>query len=307
MHKISFTRILRALGAVGLGFTLLLSQTAFAQTEKDKPAWGVKLPQGKGYTPVGQLSAEQTHLVLYRHPQSKEPGVVTLFLNGRYHTSLQTQGFVASCVDTRRLHVKTRLVVADQEVNPDQDGHFNFQLNHGETVYLRSTVLANQTVALEQVKPTDAMQDLKEMRQQMHTISRADVVKPCKDNQGNEAPMVITMGTDTMFLPNKTDLNSVTPDGMRELNMVIEKITGKYKSFNQVRILVTGFADDGDNEQDNIRLGRERAQTIGLYFVDRGIRASSVTVSSRGSEQSKYYNAGNRRVEVEAGVYVTKK
>lgn len=257
--------------------------------------------------PLAQLSREQTHLVLYRNPKSRQQGVVTLFLNGRYHASLQTQGFVANCVDTARVQVKTQYVMADQEPKTDQEITTNHKLKQGETVYLRTTVMPDERVVVDQVKPAQAQQELKGMRQQMHTISRATVVKPCKDDQGNEPPIVITMATDTIFLPHKTDISSITKEGLRELNTVIEKITGKYKSFNQVRITVKGFADDGGDETENIRLGRERAETIGLYFIDHGIKASSVAVSSRGSEQSDIYSSGNRRVEVEAGVYVSKK
>jgi outer membrane protein OmpA-like peptidoglycan-associated protein len=134
--------------------------------------------------------------------------------------------------------------------------------------------------------------------------------QPCREADAPQPvvdPNVITFGLDTIFEPKRTDIQSLSPAGKRELALIVQKINVKYKSFKDVKVHVVGYADDEIDENGNLQISHERAKTVRAYFKAQGIRATALTFEGRGSldkRKAEILGLSPRRVEVEVAVEI---
>jgi type VI secretion system protein ImpL len=90
----------------------------------------------------------------------------------------------------------------------------------------------------------------------------------------------ITLESDTLFAFGRADFQSLQAGGQRQLNA----IAGKLLSTPDVgRILITGHADQLGDPQGNLRVSRQRAETIRTYLVGKGVPAEIIEATGEGS------------------------
>lgn len=255
------------LRAVRWRFAILMFATtascvpAHAQTDKDKapskPKYGVNKPLGETYAAAKSVADEQTRLVLYRAPldtrkdtdkPADQVGVVSVYLNDRYHASLQKEAFSVVCLVGKKADVRTRFLPDHTaDINPELDTRHTVAMKGGQSVYLRVAELTGQKSRIDVVTPQTAAAELTNAKQQMHTLSRVPGVQPCREAEDTRIafdPNVITFGSDAIFEPKKTEIHAISVQGRQELKQIVQKINVKYKTFADVKVHVVGFADD---------------------------------------------------------------
>jgi len=298
--------------------TAVVSWQVHAQSDTNagpnKPKYGVNKPLGETYAAARSVADEQTRLVLYRTPADKsiradKLGVISVYLNERYHASLQSEAFSIICMGGKKTDVRTRYL-PDQsaEIRPELDTRHTLSVEGGQSVYLRIAEVANNKSRIEVVTPQVAANDLVDAKQQMHTLSRVPGAQPCREAEDTRIvfdPNVITFGSDAIFESKKTEIHAISPQGNQELKQIIQKINVKYKTFSDIKVHVVGFADDERDEAVNQRISQERAKTVRTYFQSQGLRSTALTYEGRGSQEKQkadLFGLSPRRVEVEVAV-----
>jgi len=295
-----------------------LSVLMFCLPTHAQTKYGVNKPLGDTYAPAPSVASEQTRLVLYRAPvkadksaakSGDKQGVVSVYLNERYHTSLQREAFSVVCLTGATVDVRTRLL-PDQtaDLNPELDTRFTVATIGGQSTYLRVVDMPNGKNRIDIVTAQAADKDLANAKQQMHTLSRVPGVQPCRETEAaviNFDPNVITFGSDAIFESKKTEIQAISVQGRQELKQIIEKINVKYKTFTDVKVHVVGFADDESNEALNRAISLERAKSVRAFFKAQGLRSTALTYEGRGSDEkqkAQHFGLSPRRVEVEVAV-----
>jgi OmpA-OmpF porin, OOP family len=293
--------------------------SAHAQSDKEKeasakPKYGVTKPVGDTYAAAKSVASEQTRLVLYRAPLDTDTpadklGVVSVYLNDRYHASLQKSAFSVICLAGNKVDVRTRFLAdVTADIRPELDTRHALAMKGGQSVFLRIAETAEQKTRIEVVTPQVAGKDLAEAKQQMHTLSRVPGTQPCREADDTRIaydPNVITFGSDAIFEPKQTDIHALSAQGRQELKHIIQKINVKYKTFADVKVHVIGFADDENDETSNQRISQERAKSVRAYFKSQGLRSTALTFEGKGSQEkqkAQLFGLSPRRVEVEVAV-----
>jgi outer membrane protein OmpA-like peptidoglycan-associated protein len=300
--------------------TTAWSVQAHAQTDKEplssKPKYGVSKPLGELYAAAQSVADEQTRFVFYRGAverdnKADQVGVVSVYLNDRYHASLQKEAFSVVCLVAKKTDVRTRFLPDHTaDINPELDAHHTIAMKGGQSVYLRVLEQAGHKTRIDVVSAQVAAQELANAKQQMHTLSRVSGVQPCREAEDTRVvfdPKVITFGSDAIFEPKKTNIQTISPQGQQELRLIVQKINVKYKTFAGVKVHVVGFADDESDETLNRRISQERAKSVRAFFEAQGLRTTALTYEGRGSaekQKAQLFGLSPRRVEVEVAVEI---
>ncbi|RUR35020.1 outer membrane protein assembly factor BamE [Vreelandella andesensis] len=86
----------------------------------------------------------------------------------------------------------------------------------------------------------------------------------------------LTLSGDVLF---GFDSNQLTFEGRRALERVVDAFHG---TTAPASIRVAGYADRFGDEQYNLRLSQERAETVGNYLVNQGVERASLNMVGRG-------------------------
>jgi outer membrane protein OmpA-like peptidoglycan-associated protein len=287
-----------------------------ADADKAKSGYGIAKPLGDTFSaPASTIDATQSQLVIYRAPSAADSGIVSLYLGDKYHVALQSNAFSSVCLDNDTVDLRTRLTQPAADQAPAPDTRLSLPLKKASAQYVRISHRPDGRTQLEPVATRVALDELKDARQQMHTLSRAPVVRPCKPVKTKTAetpqPYVITFSADMAFRDKKTSLQTVTPESKNALDQVLEKINKKYADATQVHIHLVGYADDTHDEPANLRLSLARAQAVQSYLLQNGIRPQELSVESRGSQDPLRVTNTNtnpsgikKKVEIEVKVAV---
>jgi outer membrane protein OmpA-like peptidoglycan-associated protein len=261
---------------------------------KSKPKFNITQPLGETYAAVTSVAIQQARLVIYRPRITHEKaGVISVYINDKYHTSLLQEAYTVVCFDTTKADLRTRLINAQGDQQAELDSRSSLGFKRGESLFVRVTELKNGSTRIDTVPQKTADPDISQARLQKHAISRVPETKPCLQED-----LKITLGSDVYFEPKETELNA---EAKKELLQVVDKINVKYKSFHQVKVHVVGYADDLVENRDNERIALERAQAVRTYFISNGISAEALTFEGRASnDKTKATSAGRagRRAEV---------
>ena len=279
--------------------------------EADKTKYGIANPLGELFAATAGVDPAQSRLVIYRAPSSTATGIVSLYLEDKYHVALQPNAFSLVCLENDRADIRTRLTQPDTDQPPAPDTRFSLPLKKANPYFVRVTSQADGRTALELVPNRIAIDELKGARQQMHTLSRAPAVRACNAVQPKtEAAAsinVITFGVDAAFRDKKGDLQAVTAEGKHALQQVLDKINKKYVDAAQVQVHLIGYADDISDETANQRLALARAQAVQSYFLQNGIRTQELSLEGRGSQdtaRSANPNSSKKKVDIEVTVTI---
>jgi len=265
---------------------------------------GVKNPQGSGYADIAAVAQDQQRLVLYRSPTARQAGVVALYINDQYHTALQHNTFSAVCLDRRVLNLRAKLRLNMGQKLVSLETELQLPAKPSQSHYVRVSEHADGRPRLDAVSPNVALAELQTTRQQMHAHSRLASLRECQENtkppKSDPSELVLTLGADIWFAPRLTELKAMTPPSRQELDALIQKLDVQYKKASQMRVQITGHADDTDDPYQNEELAKARAQTVSLYLLSNGLPPQMVhaewsAASSQNHPQDGYHN---RRAEL---------
>lgn len=307
-----------------------LAPYAFAadnnEAAKTSAASTIQAPLGDSFSIFDRVTDKQTRVIFYRPTTQKQPGAATVYVNGRYHTSLIPGGYAELCMPPNKAEVGVRTVKVGDRPKDGLDTITALNLIAGQTTFVRVRESSTSRVALQPIASNEALAELKATRQQIHTISRVTDAQECID--GGSTPLTtpvptpavakpdqINLAADALFAFSKSDKNSMTAAGRQSLDNLISKIKAEYLSIERINVI--GHADPLGNEALNERLANERALTVREYLLSHGLQNIRITGQSKGSREPVVTTCGrdlspaaiqcnqpNRRVVVEiSGVH----
>lgn len=92
----------------------------------------------------------------------------------------------------------------------------------------------------------------------------------------------ITLESDTLFAFGRADLQSLKDGGRLQLSQIAAKLLN---TPNVGTIVIAGHADQIGDAESNLRVSRQRAETIKTYLVGKGVPQELVTAIGEGSRR----------------------
>lgn len=310
---------------------LAVLQCAWAQptaTAENAAVFALTAPTGALFSPLDALPSTRARVVFYREAsggeQGVKPGVVSLFLNGKYFASLQSGAYNHICFMPGQVEVAARSV--ENGVTPEQafDVVNTLILRGGQEVFVKVKRDASKPAAMVVMTPAQAQAEVVQTRAQRHTLSRVTV--SCDDPSAPalakpipEAPLPVTapvrrltLSADALFEFGKSDVANIPPKGRRLLDHVVDRLKSEFGAGRQVEIRIFGHADKFGSDAKNLRISQERAQAVKAYLVKSGLVEKNIFTEGRGHKEPVVTRCGelfnkanvlctqpNRRVELE--------
>jgi OOP family OmpA-OmpF porin len=262
---------------------------------------------GGAFVTPDPVSASQSRVVVYRRADSRLPGASSVFVDGRYHTSLVAGAWSALCYRSAPVELGARQTQVGSRHKDLMDTITALNLESGQTHYLRVQD-ANAGPELQPVPAAQALQELAGTREQKHTISRvaqdcvaATAVAPVRET--------ITLASETLFAFDRSDAQGLTGAGLQDIDRLMMRINESLARVEQLHVI--GHADPLGNPARNEQLALARAQTVRDHLDGKGVKNVNITTEGRGSREpvvkncprvataaSIACNLPNRRVEV---------
>jgi hypothetical protein len=124
-----------------------------------------------------EVPAQEQKLVIYRHPKyAQSDGVVSLFINERYHASLVAGGFTEVCLPRGAVNIKLRNTKAAQRTNAN---FTTAQINMAEQIGYLSVFDDSGAPTMVKVTEATALAELNDLLRQVHTLSRMPNQQSC--------------------------------------------------------------------------------------------------------------------------------
>lgn len=289
--------------------------------------------QAQDNTPVNRLEAQaeafdlqntgvasgQSRIIFYSPTTSKLPGAATVYINGRYHTSLAAGGFSPVCLPPGKVELGARQIDLQSRANKDgMDSMTQMMLQSGQSQFVRVNGDNRRNIALIPVKPADAEKEIMQTRLQIHTISRVAEAVECVSAEAPvvaEKPVVkpvrqLQLAGDTLFAFGRSDAAGLTQQGLRAIDQLAAQINAEYSQIDRVHVI--GHTDPFGSDALNDSLSAQRALTIRQYIEGRRLIKGGVTSEGRGKRQLLVSTCGkvqnqvnidcnqpNRRVTIE--------
>jgi outer membrane protein OmpA-like peptidoglycan-associated protein len=265
---------------------------------------------GGAFVTPDPVSASQSRVVVYRRADSRLPGASSVFVDGRYHTSLVAGAWSALCYRSAPVELGARQTQVGSRHKDLMDTITALNLEPGQTHYLRVQD-SNARPVLQPVQTAQALQELAGTREQKHTISR--VAQECVAAPAVAAPASvrerITLASDTLFAFDRSDAQGLTGAGLQDIDRLMMRINESLARVEQLHVI--GHADPLGNPARNEQLALARAQTVRDHLAGKGVKNVNITTEGRGSREpvvkncprvataaSIACNLPNRRVEV---------
>lgn len=266
---------------------------------------------GQAFTTPYPIGADQSRIMVYRTAPGQLSGATSVFVDGRYHTSLVVGAWSALCYRSGPAEIGARQMTVGSRPKDAADSITALQLQGGQTHYLRVHEAQGRPV-LQPVAAAQAHQEMALTQEQVHTISR--VAQPCREGAAPvvtaNAPHRITLPADTLFAFNRSDVAAMTGPGLAAIDNLLAMLKADFSKIEAMNVI--GHADPLGNPLDNERLAKERAHTVTNYLQSRGLDGVKWTVEGRGDRdpvistcgrqatpRSIACNLPNRRVVVE--------
>lgn len=141
-------------------------------------------------------------------------------------------------------------------------------------------------------------------------IARNFYWKPanCMDKPAPVPVQKLNLSADALFAFNRGAVADIKPAGKRQLDALAAQVI---HAGNTARLRVVGHTDYLGNDDYNMRLSQQRANSVKQYLINQGVAASNITAEGRGETQpvaqcNRSRRAGlieclapNRRVDIE--------
>ncbi|WP_158235950.1 OmpA family protein [Limnohabitans sp. B9-3] len=234
---------------------------------------GFERALGVGYTALKDLAPEQTRLVFYR-PEGDGLGVITLHIDGRYHTSLQNGAFSALCLERASVNLQAQPGRSWARADPNREVSQNVVMVGGQTLYVRLSEALATRPRLDVVPAHIGAQEVQMTREQTHSVSRVSLAKPCLQVT---APALA-------FAPEVVTLSAQSAQNPAELAQLLKRLEGQYRGFKSLALHIVGHVTDMDSEASNEQLSKELAGEVQRYFAGHSTQFNPISVEGRGSK-----------------------
>ena len=302
-----WARMARAWTLSLLGCACVLGLPAFAQSNIEALTDAYDL-QNK------VVASGQSRIIFYRPLQAPLPGAATIYVNGRYHTSLVAGGFSTVCLPPGKVELGVHQIDLQRRRNKDGfDSITQLNLPNAQNVFVRVQDQSLQKLVLMPVRAAEAAQEVAQTRLQAHTISRVTDAVDCANADAPavaELPRQMQLSGDTLFAFGRSDAAGLTENGLRAIQQITRQINAEFSQIDRVHIV--GHTDPFGSAALNDRLSAERAQTVSQYMLGRRQLSGRITSEGRGmrepletrcakvqTPESIACNQPNRRVTVE--------
>jgi outer membrane protein OmpA-like peptidoglycan-associated protein len=272
---------------------------------------------GGPFKPSAGVSSMQSRVVLYRVAQSPLPGATSVFLDGRYHASLEAGAWTELCYKTGPTELGARQMRVGSSPKDLPDTITAISLTPGQTHYLRVQQSGSKPV-LQPVAAAQALQELVGTREQLHTVSR--VAQACNEVTAAATPaptpavpvpaQTYLLPADTLFAFDRSDRDAMTDNGTRAIDSLLARLAQDFSRIDRLHLI--GHADPLGSPERNERLAIERAQTVREYIATTGQLQAPITTEGRSSREPVVRHCGsvasaraiacnqpNRRVAIE--------
>lgn len=307
---------------VAMALSVMCVGGALAQSGKDTTtsnASSVSIEAyGELFAGTKPVSSQLSKVFFYRPATVLAPQPVNIYLDGHYHASLLRGGFAETCMLPGAMSVQTVLDDASRQHLGKQEAGQRIQFDAGKTVYLRLQESAYAPPSLQLVNAAAAQTELRNIRRQIHTVSRVKAARECVD--GNEvaavppAPLArpstdqkFALQADALFEFGKAELR---PAGYNAIELLVQKVKTEYRSVDSIRVM--GFTDAIGPKKINRKLSEDRAITVAEQIRAGGVNPTKgIQTEGRGAADlvktdcanepkpaNKQCHAPNRRVEV---------
>jgi OOP family OmpA-OmpF porin len=291
-----------------LGLSLLLS--ACAVGTQGTPATQSGTPASANLSSIEALaerfnltnspvSASQSRVIFYRPLASTVEGASSIYINGRYHTSLVPGGYSPICIPPGKVELGVRHM--DVQNRPNKDGFDSItemRVTGGENQFIRVHDQGPRSIVLMPVRAQQALQELQSTRLQVHTVSRVANASECIDAPAQPVQVApatssqqLQLAGDTLFRFNRSDRAGLTQDGLRAIDQLMAQIRNQFIRVDQIHII--GHADPIGNDRANQILSAARAQTVHDYIASRYDPSTRITSEGRG-EREPVVRCGDR-------------
>ncbi len=239
----------------------------------------------------------QSRVVVYRTSQNQLQGATGIFMDGRYHASLEAGAWSSLCYKTGPVEMGARQMLVGRQPKDPMDAISAVTLTPGQTHYLRVQQSAQRPV-LEPVTATQAQKELIGARQQLHTISR--VAQDCQEGAAPVAEAVsatvvterITLPADTLFAFDRSDAQAMTGAGIQAIDRLVTRIRSDFSRIDHLHVI--GHADPLGQAERNEKLAQDRAQTVRDYIVGKEFTGARLTTEGRGSSEPVVTTCGRK-------------
>jgi outer membrane protein OmpA-like peptidoglycan-associated protein len=235
---------------------------------------GVERALGAWYTPVNDLAPEQSRLVFYR-PEGDGLGVITVHIDGRYHTSLQNGAYSALCLERLSVNLQAQPGRSWARADPAREVSQNVVMSGGQTLFVRLTEALATRPRMDVVPASTANAEVQATRAQMHSVSRVALAKPCL--QASAPPSLV-------FAPEIIVLSAQSAQNPAELAPLIRRLESHYGPFKRVSLHIVGHADDVGSDAQNDAVSQDLAAGVQRYFLSQTKRFNPITAEGRGSK-----------------------
>lgn len=291
VDRIKGMSVLMLVGAVGA-----LSAVSPASAESHRA-------YGGAYTAVAAVGQDQAQVVYYRGEEASGAAVANVYLDREFITALKPGGYTAFCLAPGRHMLGSYLDDAPTYSGKNEE-LYAATFKGGATYYLKVREQGgNQPMP---VTRAVASNELDGRRQQIHLLSRASRVEPCRHYGYLDAPAVAlreyVLPADTSFNPR----HGMSAAGMNQINALLSDL--QRDSAQISRVEVEGHTDPIGTVADNQALGQRWADAVRNALISNGLPQSMLQSGSAGSrtlvkhgcygsvEQQRACHAPNRRV-----------
>lgn len=251
-------------------------------------------PFGQVFVQPERVVDQQTRMIFYRTQQSSAVyGAASVYVNGAYHASLVPGGYSVLCMPVGDIELGLKTVEVGRTVKDDLDTITAIRGMGGQNQYFRVKDTGRGRQVLMPVSTPEALSELANMREQIHTVSRVPGASECTINRAPEAPVAppvrpavpqtITLAADALFSFGRSDINAMSPMGRASLDTLVQRLRSEYIKLDRLHII--GHADPIGNALSNERLSMDRAQTVREYLIQSGLNTIQITSEGRGSRE----------------------
>ena len=233
----------------------------------------------------------QARIIFYRPIQTRQPGAATLYVNGRYHTSLISGGYSTLCLPPKTVEIGMRYLEVNRQASKDGfESIAKLDLQSGKNQFVRVSDEAGRAQDLVLMAEAEAFQEIQKTRLQIHTVSRVlgavdcvelELTQPKPDALALPVPQAVRqlqLSGDTLFAFGRGDSAGLTPRGLRAIDGLMAQMNGEFSVVERVHVI--GHTDPFGSDDLNEKLSVQRALTVRQY-IESGQRLSG-RVSSEG-------------------------
>lgn len=249
-------------------------------------------PQAGIYAARRNRNPKLSRVTFYRPAQGFSAGIASISINGHFHAALQLAGYNEICLEPGTFEVAAHMNQSGAELKNSKEDTATLKPQSGEDLYVRVFEYGDGRATLTQVREDIALPELKDVRRQIHAVSRFATGKTCdtdEAHQGEKAETVtkesVVLGTDALFAFDRGDIDGITPQGRASLTELIARLQKKYGADKGLMIHVTGHADPLGSPLFNQRLSEARAFAVRRFMIEGGISPKQMTIEGRGAEQ----------------------